>query len=77
MLYAMLSRNGDTVQTIRELIAVPPKVEAALWLYASRHPEDRAGIEGALSYRRAVGEEFEWLVRESSARHLTFGESGT
>ncbi len=58
----MVGRNGDSVETIRELIAVPAKVEAVLLAYAKRHPEDQQGIEGALEFRRRVAEEFERLV---------------
>jgi hypothetical protein len=67
MLYAMLGRNGDTVESLRELIRVPAKIEAALRLYASKDREDGAGIEGVIEFRRRVSEEFERLVRESES----------
>jgi hypothetical protein len=64
MLYAMLGRNGDTAETIRELIRVPANIEAILRAYARSFPEDAAGIEGVIEFRRRVSEEFERLVRE-------------
>lgn len=54
MLYAMLGRNGDTPETIRELIAVPPRIEAALRTYAEKHRADHQGIEQVLEFRRRV-----------------------
>jgi hypothetical protein len=33
-LYRMLSHNGGTIDAIRELIAVPPKIEHALQAFA-------------------------------------------
>ena len=44
-------RNGDTLDSIRELIAVPLEVEEAL------------GIHRVLKLRRKVAEEFDRLVR--------------
>jgi hypothetical protein len=61
-LFAGIESNGDTVESIRELIAVPPKIEEALWRYARLHPEDAQGIEQVLEFRRCVREEFERLV---------------
>jgi hypothetical protein len=58
----MLSRNGDTVESIRALIAVPPKIEEALTLYARQHPEDAFGVERVLRFRQRAAEEFERLV---------------
>jgi hypothetical protein len=58
----MVGRNGDSVETIRELNAVPPEVEALLLAYAKRHPKDQQGIEGVLEFRRRVAQEFERFV---------------
>ena len=58
----MLGRNGETVESIRSLIAVPPEIEDALTLYARRNPEDAFGIERVIRFRRRVAEEFERLV---------------
>jgi hypothetical protein len=62
-LFALIGRNGDTVESVRELIAVPPRMETALILYAQRNPEDARGIERVLQFRRRVAEEFERLTR--------------
>jgi hypothetical protein len=70
-LFAMVGRNGDTVESVRELIAVPPRIEAALLLYAERNPEDALGIERVLQFRRRVAEEFERLVM-SDCKHIPF-----
>ena len=61
-LFAMIGRNGDTVESIRELIAVPPRIEHLLRLYLRQHPEDSDGVERALEFRRRVSEEFELLT---------------
>jgi hypothetical protein len=64
-LFALVGRNGDTVESVRELIAVPHSIETALLLYAQRNPEDALGIERVLHFRRRVAEEFERLAREN------------
>ena len=63
-LFALIGRNGDTVESVRELIAVPPCVEATLLGYAERNPEDCFGIERVLQFRRRVAEEFERLLAD-------------
>jgi len=63
-LFALVGKNGDTVDSIRELIAAPPLIEHALGLYAKRFPEDAPPIEKVLNYRKRVREEFDRLVRE-------------
>jgi hypothetical protein len=60
ILFEMMQRSGDTVESIRELIVVPPEIEEAL--YARRHPEDAYGIERVLKFRQRVADEFERLV---------------
>lgn len=72
-LFALISRNGETVESIRELIAVPPDVENALRLYAREHSEDAAGVERALRFRGRVGEEFERLVSQRKVFHAPVG----
>jgi hypothetical protein len=63
----MIGRNGDTVDSIRELVAVPPWIEHALGLYARRYPEEAPTIEKVLRFRKRVREEFDRLVRESES----------
>jgi hypothetical protein len=65
-LFGLIGRNGDTVESVRELIAVPTQIETALLLYAERNPEEAFGIERGLQFRRRVAEEFERLVRADS-----------
>jgi len=64
LLFAMLGRNGDTPESLRKLIAVPPRIEAVLRTYARQHPETQEWIERALGFRAAVLAEFVRLVRE-------------
>jgi hypothetical protein len=59
----MMTRKHDTVESIRELIGIPPETEEVLVAYAHQHPEDAIGIERVLKFRRRVGEEFERLIR--------------
>lgn len=39
-LLPLIGKNGDTVETLRALIAIPPRFERALRAYAERHPEE-------------------------------------
>ena len=72
----MIGRNRDTVDFIRELIAVPPWIEHALVLYARRFPEEAPAIEKVLRFRKRVRAEFDRLVRESEppALEVSIGE---
>jgi hypothetical protein len=67
-LFALVGKNGGTVDSIRELIEVPPDIERALRLYIRWHPEDAYGVERVLRFRKRVGEQFERLsaVRQIS-----------
>jgi hypothetical protein len=64
-LFALIRRKADSVESIRDLIAVPPEIEGALSLYATHHPEDASGIERVLQFRKRVREEFDRLVANS------------
>ena len=68
-LFALVGRSGVTVESIRELITVPPDIERTLQLYLRRHPEDAPGIEKVLSFRARVREEFDRLVCEGDESH--------
>jgi hypothetical protein len=71
-LFALVGRNGDTVESVRELIAVPPRIEPALLLDAERNPEDARGVERVLQFRRRVAEEFEQLATDSCAESARY-----
>ena len=58
----MMRRTGASIEDTRELIEVPQKQQAALRLYALSNPEDAAGIERALKFRKRVAQEFERLL---------------
>jgi len=65
---ALCGMLGDenTVEELRELMAVPPKIEQALRAFARLHPDEAHGIESALMFRVAVAREFERLVLEGA-----------
>ena len=63
-LYQMLGHDGNTVESIRELIAVQPKIERVLLAFAQVHPEEAYSIDRNLKFRLSVSREFERLVRE-------------
>jgi len=43
-LYRMLNQDGNTIEMIREMIAVPPRIEQALRAFARAHPEEAHSI---------------------------------
>jgi len=55
---------GNTIEELRELIAVPVRTERVLRACARAHPEDAHFIEKCLGFRQAVAWELERLVRE-------------
>jgi hypothetical protein len=61
-----MRRSGGSVESFRELIAVPLEIEEAFTLYGRKHAEDAPGIERVLKFRRRVAEEFERLVAITS-----------
>jgi len=65
-LYRMLG-DENTVEELRELIAVPPKTERLLRTFASKNPAEAHWIESTIKFRQAVASEFERLVREGVA----------
>jgi hypothetical protein len=64
-LLMLIGRNGDTIESIRDLIAVPPEIERTMRLFVLEHPEESGGVERVLQFRRHVAEEFERLAAES------------
>ncbi len=61
----MIGHDGNTIDAIRELVSVLPKIECALLAFAWAHPEKAAFIEKSLKFRCRVLEEFDRLVRKS------------
>ncbi len=59
----LIGKNGDTVETVRELIGVSPRIAARIEAYQRAHPEDGPAFAAVLSFRRKVAEEFERMVR--------------
>ena len=61
-LHKMTVYGSCTVESIRELISVPPEIEATLLAYADKYPKDGDRIRCVLQFRRKVGMEFERLL---------------
>src|SRR6266576_1970099 len=55
-LYRMLGHNGNTIEAIRELIAVPPKIERVLRAFARIQPEEPHSIDKSLRFRQTMGQ---------------------
>jgi hypothetical protein len=64
-LFVLIRSNAASVESIRDLIAVPPEIEGVLLCYARKHPEDAQGIAKVLGFRKRVREEFDRLVANS------------
>ena len=62
-LHRMVLHGSCTVESIRDLISVPPDIEAALLAYADRYPKDGERIHCVLQFRQRVAQEFERLLR--------------
>lgn len=56
-------RTGTSIEDTRELIEVPQNQQAALRFSGLYNPEDAAGIERVLKFRKRVADEFERQVR--------------
>ena len=66
-LFVLIRGEAASIESVRDLIAVPPEIETVLCLYAKHHPEGASGIEKVLRFRKRVREEFDRLVRESES----------
>ena len=62
-LHRLTVYGSCTVESMRDLISVPPEIEAALLAYADHYPKDGDRIRCVLRFRRRVGVEFEKLLR--------------
>ena len=58
-----LVENGETVESVRALIQVPPKIEKVLRGYAQSLPGEAFSVDRGLEFRRSVLEEFDRLAR--------------
>ena len=58
----MVTYGSCTIDSIRDLISVPPEIESALLAYAAHYPIDGQRIQCVLQFRRRVGAEFERLL---------------
>ena len=58
----MLGQEGNTVKELRELTAVPARVELALRVYARVHPAEAHFVDRVIKFREIVAREFERLL---------------
>lgn len=72
-LLVMVGRQDTTLETVRELISVPPEVEALLRAYALANPAEAGELETGLRFRRRVLEEFERLTMRYNSAVLYLG----
>jgi len=71
-LFALVGRNVDTVESIRELIAVPHPIETALLLYRFRTFERGVGVQSQPGHVERLGEGCR-CVRRVPLLHATRG----
>jgi hypothetical protein len=71
----MIGQRGNSVESLRQHIAVPARTEAVLWACAAFHPEEASWIESSLNSRCAVLREFERLVNVAQGATLFQQES--
>lgn len=65
-LYPLVGKNGNTVESLFELIAIPQGVMKVLREYADSDPTEARWVESALRFRGAVGLEFEKLTAKKT-----------
>ena len=65
-LWNLVSCGRQTIEEIRELIAIEPEAAEQLRRYVRLHPEEAGYISQIIRYRERVGEEFERLIRLSA-----------
>ncbi len=65
-MFSPIGRNGDTADSIHELIGVSPETEALLRRFASKHHQCARGVEAIPAYRQKVGEELERLAANAA-----------
>ena len=61
-LYHMVQAGRDTVDNVRELIAVPPKLEAYVRDLSFPNAGEQKKLLASLRFRKQVSKEFESLV---------------
>ena len=57
-----MQAGRDTIDNVRELIAVPPKLEAYVRDIRFPNPGDQKKLLASLKFRKQVSKEFESLV---------------
>jgi hypothetical protein len=64
-LFRLIGSNGETADTLRELIAIPPRELSILQALTKRSPELSCRVERAIEFRQQVLEEFDRLVAKN------------
>ena len=67
-LFAMLGRDGNTVDSIRKLIGLDAHAERVLRAFAAADPGEADWVEGVLKFRNEVLRQFNRLLREGLAK---------
>lgn len=62
-----MTGEENTIEELRELIVVPPKIERALRAFTQARLQEVHWIESTLMFREAVLCEFERLIREGAS----------
>jgi hypothetical protein len=70
-LFIAIGRNGETVDSMRELIRVDQESRKALMDFAAAQPEESVWILRTLEFRERVLEQFEQLILRSRPRRPT------
>ena len=74
-LYHMVQVGGDTVDNVRELIAVPPKLEEYVTDPSFPNRADQRRLLASLRFRKQVMKEFEELVVGERSAAVAAGAS--
>ena len=64
-LFRLIGSNGQTADTVRELIAIPPRELSILQALTKSSPELSRRVEHAIEFRQQVLEEFDRLVAKN------------
>jgi hypothetical protein len=67
-LFTAIGRNGETVDSVRELICLDPESHKILTNFAAAQPAESVWVLRVLEFRERVLEQFERLVLQSQSR---------
>jgi hypothetical protein len=67
-LFAAIGRNGETIDSVRELICLDPESRKVLENFAAAQPAESVWVLRVMEFRERVLEQFERLVQSQSRR---------